>query len=41
MAVESWGWLIEFTPAFIGAGILVGLNVSLSFFGGSVIAWWV
>ena len=39
LAVESWGWMIEFTPAFIGAGILVGLNVSISFFGGSVLAW--
>lgn len=39
LAVENWGWYIEFTPAFIGVGMLVGLNVSLSFFGGSVIAW--
>lgn len=39
MAVESWGWYIEFTPAFIGSGILVGLNTSISFFMGSVIAW--
>ena len=39
LAVESWGWFIEWTPAFIGSGMLVGLNVSLSFFFGSVIAW--
>lgn len=39
MAVESWGWYIEWTPAFIGAGILVGLNTAISFFAGSVIAW--
>ncbi|KAG9918519.1 oligopeptide transporter, partial [Aureobasidium melanogenum] len=34
IAVENWGWFIEFTPAFIGSGMLVGLNVALSFFGG-------
>ncbi|KAH9840347.1 putative metal-nicotianamine transporter YSL5 [Teratosphaeria destructans] len=39
LAVENWGWLIEWTPAFIGAGMLVGLNTALSFFGGSVLAW--
>nr|POE89889.1 putative metal-nicotianamine transporter ysl7 [Quercus suber] len=39
MAVESWGWYIEYTPAFIGSGMLVGLNPSISFFFGSVIAW--
>jgi uncharacterized oligopeptide transporter (OPT) family protein len=39
IAAENWGWIIEFTPAFIGSGMLVGLNVSISFFMGSVIAW--
>lgn len=39
LAVENWGWMIEWTPAFIGSGMLVGLNVSISFFMGSVIAW--
>jgi OPT family oligopeptide transporter len=39
LAVESWGWYIEWTPAFIGSGMLVGLNVSISFLAGSVIAW--
>ncbi|KAK5131939.1 hypothetical protein LTR08_000451 [Meristemomyces frigidus] len=39
LAVENWGWMIEWTPAFIGAGMLVGLNTALSFFAGSVIAW--
>lgn len=39
VAAESWGWLFEYTPAFIGAGILSGMNASLSFFGGSVLAW--
>ncbi|KAH0536448.1 hypothetical protein FGG08_006688 [Glutinoglossum americanum] len=37
--VENWGWYLEFTPAFIGSGMLVGLNVAYSFFGGSVLAW--
>ncbi|KAK8239824.1 oligopeptide transporter [Phyllosticta capitalensis] len=37
--VENWGWMIEWTPAFIGTGMLVGLNVSLSFYAGSIIAW--
>ncbi|TLD26101.1 oligopeptide transporter [Venturia nashicola] len=37
--VENWGWFVQFTPAFIGAGMLTGLNVSISFFGGSVLAW--
>lgn len=37
--VENWGWLVEWTPAFIGAGMLVGLNVAISFFSGSVLAW--
>lgn len=39
VAAESWGWIFEYTPAFIGAGVLSGLNASLSFFGGSVLAW--
>jgi uncharacterized oligopeptide transporter (OPT) family protein len=39
IAVENWGWFVQFTPAFIGSGMLVGLNVSISFFAGSVIAW--
>jgi len=39
LAPENWGWYIEWTPAFIGSGMLVGLNPSISFFAGSVIAW--
>ncbi|KXJ92090.1 OPT oligopeptide transporter [Microdochium bolleyi] len=39
IAAENWGWVFEYTPAFLGAGILSGLNASLSFFGGSVLAW--
>lgn len=37
--MENWGWYIEWTPAFIGIGMLVGMNVAASFFAGSVIAW--
>lgn len=39
LAIENWGWLVEWTPAFIGVGILVGLNTAFSFFAGSVLAW--
>lgn len=39
LAVENWGWYIEWTPAFIGIGMLIGMNVAVSFFAGSVIAW--
>ncbi|KAK5691959.1 hypothetical protein LTR97_011130 [Elasticomyces elasticus] len=39
LAVENWGWLVEWTPAFIGVGMLVGLNTAISFFMGSVLAW--
>ncbi|KAI0474896.1 OPT superfamily oligopeptide transporter [Xylariaceae sp. FL0804] len=37
--VENWNWVVEFTPAFIGVGLLIGLNGAYSFFGGSIIAW--
>lgn len=39
IALENYGWLIEFTPAFFGAGMLSGMNASLSFLGGSILAW--
>ncbi|KAH9940539.1 OPT oligopeptide transporter [Epithele typhae] len=39
IALENYGWYIEFTPAFFGAGMLSGLNASWSFFGGSILAW--
>ncbi len=39
MNIESWGWLFEWTPAFIGSGILIGMNSALSLFGGAVLAW--
>ncbi len=29
--LENWGCIIEFTPAFVGAGMLSGLNASWSF----------
>ncbi|KAF9567161.1 OPT oligopeptide transporter [Agrocybe pediades] len=37
--LENAGWILEFTPAFLGAGMLSGLNASWSFFGGSILAW--
>ncbi|OAX82925.1 hypothetical protein ACJ72_02713 [Emergomyces africanus] len=39
MSMESWGWVVEWTPAFIGSGMLVGINVAVSFTAGSVLAW--
>lgn len=39
MNIESWGWWFEWTPAFIGSGILIGMNSALSMFGGAIIAW--
>ncbi|KZT55026.1 hypothetical protein CALCODRAFT_556618 [Calocera cornea HHB12733] len=37
--LEMLGWVFEWTPAFIGVGLLVPLNASFSFAGGAVIAW--
>jgi uncharacterized oligopeptide transporter (OPT) family protein len=39
ISMENYGWFLEITPAFFGAGMLSGLNASWSFFGGSVLAW--
>ncbi|KAG1732694.1 OPT oligopeptide transporter protein-domain-containing protein [Suillus paluster] len=39
IAAESWGWIWEWTPAFIGVGMLTGINASYSFLGGSFFAW--
>ncbi|TCD62765.1 hypothetical protein EIP91_006437 [Steccherinum ochraceum] len=39
IALDNYGWWIEFTPAFLGAGLLSGINASWSFLGGSVLAW--
>ena len=36
---EAWGWIIELTPAFFGAGMLSGLNASCSFMVGGILAW--
>ncbi|KAG8631230.1 hypothetical protein KVT40_000370 [Elsinoe batatas] len=36
---ENWGWLIEWTPAFLGSGMLVGLNSACSMMAGSILAW--
>ena len=35
LVVDNWGWIIEWTPAFLGAGMLSGMNASYSFLGGS------
>ena len=37
--LDNWGWWIEFTPAFCGAGMLSGMNASWSFLAGAVLAW--
>lgn len=37
--IENWGWMIEWTPAFIGSGMLVGINTGVSMFLGSFFAW--
>ncbi|KAG8889581.1 hypothetical protein FRB98_003643 [Tulasnella sp. 332] len=39
IAIDSWGWWLEFTPAFISAGALSGLNASWSFLAGAILAW--
>jgi hypothetical protein len=39
IGIENYGWIIEFTPAFFGAGMLSGINASWSFFGGSILSW--
>jgi OPT family oligopeptide transporter len=37
--IESWGWFFEWTPAFIGSGIMIGMNSAISLFAGAVLAW--
>ncbi|KAF4856798.1 putative metal-nicotianamine transporter YSL5 [Colletotrichum siamense] len=37
--IESWGWYFEWTTAFIGSGMLIGMNSACSMFGGAVLAW--
>lgn len=34
LAADNWGFFLEWTPAFIGAGILSGVNASLSLYFG-------
>lgn len=36
--IENWGWYIQWTPAFFGSGMLVGLNTAISWWGGTVVA---
>ncbi|PYI08796.1 OPT superfamily oligopeptide transporter [Aspergillus sclerotiicarbonarius CBS 121057] len=37
--IENWAWYIEWSPAIMGAGMLVGLNTAVSMFAGSVFSW--
>lgn len=30
--IENWGWMIEWTPAFLGSGMLVGLNTASEYY---------
>ncbi|EGX94287.1 oligopeptide transporter [Cordyceps militaris CM01] len=39
VAAESWGWVLEWSPAMIGSGFLVDFGVACSFFAGAVCAW--
>ncbi|KAI0034683.1 oligopeptide transporter [Vararia minispora EC-137] len=39
ISLDNYGWWIEFTPAFFGAGQLSGMNASWSFLFGAVLAW--
>lgn len=36
---ENLGFILEFTPAFLAAGALSGINASYSFAGGTILAW--
>lgn len=40
IAAESWGWMLEWSPAMIGSGFLVEFGVSCSFFAGAIFAWY-
>ncbi|KDN64895.1 putative oligopeptide transporter [Colletotrichum sublineola] len=39
MNIESWGWYFEWTTAFIGSGMLIGMNSACSMMAGSILAW--
>ncbi|KAI0238509.1 hypothetical protein L0F63_006157 [Massospora cicadina] len=35
----EWGWKLQITTAFLGAGMMVSMNTALSFFFGNLLAW--
>ncbi|KAI9292173.1 OPT superfamily oligopeptide transporter [Neoconidiobolus thromboides FSU 785] len=35
----TWGWCLQLTTAFFGAGMMVGMNTAISFFFGDLLAW--
>ncbi|KAI9097267.1 OPT oligopeptide transporter protein-domain-containing protein [Phlyctochytrium arcticum] len=37
--IDAWTWFLDWTPAFIGAGMLTGLHASVSMWFGSFLAW--
>ncbi|WXC58231.1 hypothetical protein SNK03_004129 [Fusarium graminearum] len=37
--IENWAWYLEWTPAVIGSGMMVGVNPALSMFAGSLLSW--
>ncbi|KAL8281203.1 hypothetical protein RQP46_006237 [Phenoliferia psychrophenolica] len=37
--LENYGWVIEWTPAFVAVGFLTGPNVAASWLGGSFLSW--
>ncbi|KAJ3494976.1 hypothetical protein NLG97_g3720 [Lecanicillium saksenae] len=39
IAAESWGWVLEWSPAMIGSGFLVDFSVAFSFFFGALFSW--
>ncbi|GKT85730.1 oligopeptide transporter [Colletotrichum tofieldiae] len=39
MNIEGWGWFFEITTAFIGSGMLIGMNSACSMMAGSILAW--
>ncbi|KAE8230225.1 hypothetical protein CF326_g4779 [Tilletia indica] len=39
LVVDNWNWYFQTTPAFFGAGMLAGLNASISFLFGSILLW--
>lgn len=37
--VQNWGWFIEWSPAVMGTGMMVGMNTAVSMFASSVCCW--